>query len=621
MIDRLLEFYCFYAAVLISVNSTHLARMRFTIREVAHVHGTETSIKILPEGQQDVIIAVGQTLLVFNSQNFDKPLVERRVFGEKCDSQHQSKDCDYGIVGLYKTEEANVLYLCGTKHRHTVCCLMNISDHLSNCTNPDAKQFLLKEGDASARFGDHLYFTRSGSKDNPGIYKYGSDRVTPPLHGNEQHYVSLVVSKRSKDPLQDRIYAFYNERNSNTELGRDVWLPFVSQVCMADNGGPRKFMQYIWTSQMNARLFCGDQASGQHFSELVDVATEHAKPRPQTKVYALFRNEWNMSAVCVYTIADIEDIFKTSPFKGKSVGDQNARSRACVEHSTEIPSVTLKAIADNSAEMKQRIPPYDNSAPLLVSHHHYTHLCVDSFQDKNNQHTVLFLSLQKGTVHKLLEKRKETFLMAEYEPFSHRAHILTMAFNPSTRKLYVGSSSAVVQLDMVNCAQYGDSCEDCIIARDPYCGWDGSKCSPHTNKTHQDVEKGDYSRFCKSGVSEKVSQLFAVVQDEFVDGIPIPSQFNYFLKCPVSSHHANYTWHHPKGSSACIPENDQCVLLIDNFGLQDAGTYRCVREELGYSKTLAKYKLRLQNGAQGRPSHTLLWVCLLALAIKSVSPK
>ncbi|XP_076012180.1 semaphorin-7A isoform X2 [Genypterus blacodes] len=552
MIDRLLEFYCFYAAVLISVNSTHLARMRFTIREVAHVHGTETSIKILPEGQQDVIIAVGQTLLVFNSQNFDKPLVERRVFGEKCDSQHQSKDCDYGIVGLYKTEEANVLYLCGTKHRHTVCCLMNISDHLSNCTNPDAKQFLLKEGDASARFGDHLYFTRSGSKDNPGIYKYGSDRVTPPLHGNEQHYVSLVVSKRSKDPLQDRIYAFYNERNSNTELGRDVWLPFVSQVCMADNGGPRKFMQYIWTSQMNARLFCGDQ---------------------------------------------------------------------CVEHSTEIPSVTLKAIADNSAEMKQRIPPYDNSAPLLVSHHHYTHLCVDSFQDKNNQHTVLFLSLQKGTVHKLLEKRKETFLMAEYEPFSHRAHILTMAFNPSTRKLYVGSSSAVVQLDMVNCAQYGDSCEDCIIARDPYCGWDGSKCSPHTNKTHQDVEKGDYSRFCKSGVSEKVSQLFAVVQDEFVDGIPIPSQFNYFLKCPVSSHHANYTWHHPKGSSACIPENDQCVLLIDNFGLQDAGTYRCVREELGYSKTLAKYKLRLQNGAQGRPSHTLLWVCLLALAIKSVSPK
>ena len=43
---------------------------------------------------------------------------------------------------------------------------------------------------------------------------------------------------------------------------------------------------------MSTRLFCGDSSSRQHFSELVDVATVGARRRDETRVYALFRNEW-----------------------------------------------------------------------------------------------------------------------------------------------------------------------------------------------------------------------------------------------------------------------------------------------------------------------------------------
>lgn len=51
-------------------------------------------------------------------------------------------------------------------------------------------------------------------------------------------------------------------------------------------------LQFTWTSQLYVRLFCGDANNKQHFSELVDVATVHAEQRQDTRVYALFRNEW-----------------------------------------------------------------------------------------------------------------------------------------------------------------------------------------------------------------------------------------------------------------------------------------------------------------------------------------
>lgn len=60
----------------------------------------------------------------------------------------------------------------------------------------------------------------------------------------------------------------------------------------ADIGGPKNTLQFFWTSQMNARLFCGDPERKQHFSELVDVATVHAEQWQDTRIYALFRNEW-----------------------------------------------------------------------------------------------------------------------------------------------------------------------------------------------------------------------------------------------------------------------------------------------------------------------------------------
>lgn len=49
---------------------------------------------------------------------------------------------------------------------------------------------------------------------------------------SEQYYVELVVSRREDEPSQDKLFAFYNEKNRHQSLYSDIWIPFVSQVCL-----------------------------------------------------------------------------------------------------------------------------------------------------------------------------------------------------------------------------------------------------------------------------------------------------------------------------------------------------------------------------------------------------
>ena len=46
-----------------------------------------------------------------------------------------------------------------------------------------------------------------------------------------------------------------------------------------------------------------------------------------------------------------------------------------------------------------------------------------------------------------------------------------VCFTPQGRKfVYAGSNSGVVQAPVAFCGKHG-TCEDCVLARDPYCAW------------------------------------------------------------------------------------------------------------------------------------------------------
>ncbi|KAK7913529.1 hypothetical protein WMY93_013740 [Mugilogobius chulae] len=414
-----------------------------------------------------------------------------------------SSSCIYNVTAIHKTQEANQIFVCGINEKDIACCSMNISDLSAKCRptpsdtmsnmNERMRNFI-KEGEPSALVESPddvgLYITYSGSENLIGIHKYGKHIVRPALCHEEQHYVELIVSKQGhiNGVLQDKIYGFYNEKNKNIDMHSEMWKPFVTQICMTDTGGPKNNLQSTWTSQLNARLFCGDKNQKQHFSELLDIATVEADHWNDTMVYGLFRNEWGMHAVCVYTINDIDHVFKTSPFKNLDM--QPSRPRKCVADSTKLNVETLKQIKAIS-EMRNFIEPVNNSGPLLISsHHHYSHITVHKFL---NNHTLLFLALHNGAIHKVVHKQTSgkdiAFVIAEYRPFTHRERIVSLDLHPSTRRLYVSSKTKIVQMDVANCQRYGDSCEECVLARDPFCGWSEGQCTKEGSL--QDTEHGN----------------------------------------------------------------------------------------------------------------------------------
>ncbi|XP_029987109.1 semaphorin-7A [Sphaeramia orbicularis] len=596
---------------------THFPRMTFTGEEstMTKMPLHFLPLKILMEAETDVVTAVGG--LQINTFNFHtEQAVERTVEWEDCiSSGAQQRDCSYNITVAHKME-GNYMFVCGSNGRETLCCNMSTAETSAKCVpsnnvrkiKESIREFSIKGHEQSALVesagDDDFYITVSGSQDYVGINKFGRHRVGPVDHDKEQYYVGLMVG-RQVDPGQDKVYAFYKEKNEDPGLDNEMWLPFVTQVCMSDIGGPKNNMQFSWTSQLNARLFCGDPVNRKHYSELVDVATVPAENWMDTRVYALFRNEWGISAVCVYNMQDIDQTFRTSPFKGSD--RQHQRPRTCVSDSTKIPLEILRLIKTTS-EMEDWVQPVDSSGPL---HHNYTHISVDNVEDKmKNSHRVLFLSLHNGGVHKVMQSKNQTFIIAEYRPFGQRAHIHGITLNPSSRKLYVSSRGQLVQLDVADCAQYGDTCEDCVLARDPYCSWINEQCTAETQGEWQDVEHGN-SGICKSvsKTSKYLASASGILSD---DTITLPLEAKYFLSCPISSHHAEYTWNHPESTTSCNPKDQQCLHLIDRMSHEQVGTYLCVSKEMGYTKVLAKYQLQLESRAGSWSSGMLVWVCLVA---------
>ncbi|KAK2853508.1 hypothetical protein Q5P01_006169 [Channa striata] len=580
--------------------------------------GDHAAVPILLADQLETVIAAGQkSLNSYNFQNPTKQTVDRMVQGT-CGYNDQT--CNYNITMVNKRTEANQVFVCGTSGTQTLCCNMNLSDTDPMCKSSEKTKgiedrisgFIVKEGDpyvlVESAVSANLYVAYSGIQDFVGIHKFGKDKVGPSNHDKEQHYVAVFPIMDPNDPVQDKLYAFYREKNQDTDMYNEMWIPFVTSVCMVDTGGRKNALQYSWTSQMNARLFCGYPDNKQSFSELVDVATVHGDRWQDTRFYGLFRNKWGMSAVCVYTMQDISNIFATSPFI-----KENGRPRECNSNSKLITLEILQKI-EMTSEMEQWVRPENNTAPLLFSHHHYTHIYVD--HKKNDDHTVLFLSLNNGRIHKVMQSGTQTLVISEYRPFDQHTNIFSMVLHPASRKLYLKSRSELVQMDVSNCGQYGDNCEDCILARDPYCGWNGTQCVPVNQGKLQDVTGGNYN-ICASEPRKEFRYSFGTSRD--VNIARLPAQAKYFLRCPVSSHHAEYTWNHDKSSMPCSTNEQQCIFLIDSMGSNEKGTYKCVSEEMGYKKVVAQYNLELENRATVQLSSSLIWVCLVAVMIKSLS--
>ncbi|XP_016147587.1 semaphorin-4E-like [Sinocyclocheilus grahami] len=121
----------------------------------------------------------------------------------------------------------------------------------------------------------------------------------------------------------------------------------------------------------------------------------------------------------------------------------------------------------------------------------------------------LFFSeeIESGSVLKAVNYNSEMAIMEEIQLFGPSEPVKILRI--SNTKLYVGSDVGVVQLSINECGRY-HTCLDCVLARDPYCGWDlnADQCST-INSTHrtstviQNLSYGNASRCPQTGYQDE----------------------------------------------------------------------------------------------------------------------
>ncbi|KAJ8407793.1 hypothetical protein AAFF_G00268370 [Aldrovandia affinis] len=580
------------------------------------LHGTHTRTELL-QGPHEHSVYVGGHRKLFYI-DFQTPIQSKEVtmFENECRNCKTPGICEYDITILHSVRGGSSLFVCGTNGVCPMCCHMS-KDSFGSCFSHSAEgkaPFSVKERapslyivSASSPSEDELYTTANlyAHGDGASIRRHFGKRgkMSSVANKTEQSFVAMVLSGPRAEPLQDRIYTFLVERNLDRHPEADPWVSRVIQVCKADRGGTKSILERLWTSLLSARLSCGIPKERLRFSHLLDVAVLQAHDWRDSRVYALFTNGWGMTAVCVYTMGTIDHVFMNSTFKNDAGPVPKSRPRMCIEDSRKLSGEELRQIKDYQ-EIEDWVRPVNNSTPLMVSHRHYRHIRADRVIGRGQaQHTVLLLSLESGVVHKVLEQAGQAFVIAELQPFRDRTHIQNMLLQPSTKKLYVSSSSEVVELDLRRCQTYGPRCEDCVLARDPYCGWDGTKCTAASGDTIQDVEHGNYTACEKEGETDDY------IPSHEVNHVLLSAKF--YLQCPILSSQAKYSWSHGGVQTACLLTDGQCLLLIEKMSPELEGNYSCVFSEGGYERTLATYELQTESKAGGLVSSLLASAFLL----------
>ncbi|OXB67317.1 hypothetical protein ASZ78_010875 [Callipepla squamata] len=328
-----------------------------------------------------------------------------------------------------------------------------------------------------------------------------------PLHWlNDAEFVASMLIQESKDsPVgdDDKIYYFFMERageetTSFFDKSQVARVARVARVCKSDLGG-KKILQRKWTSFMKARLVCYIP----YYEVLRSVCSLDGGGWASTVFYAAFTlsAQWRTmeaSAVCRYDISEVQRAFEgpymeyqdssrkwsrydgavPEPRPGSCITDSSRRRG--YNSSQDLPNSVLDFVKLHPLMFEEVQPA--GGEPLLVKRSvAYSRLAVDRVQALDGRsYDVLFMGTGDGWLHKAVVLGSSLHIIEEVQVFQDPQPVETLVVSRRQRSLYVGAASGVLQVPLASCAKYS-SCYDCILARDPYCAWDGRACRDTAN--------------------------------------------------------------------------------------------------------------------------------------------
>ncbi|XP_014021905.1 semaphorin-3F isoform X3 [Salmo salar] len=451
---------------------------------------------------------------------------------------------------------------------------------------------------------------------------------------NDPSFVHVQLIPDSAERNDDKLYFFFRE--TSAEMGQSpVTQARIGRICLNDDGGHCCLVNK-WSTFLKARLICsvpGADGIETHFDELRDVYIQPTQDTKNPVIYGVFSVSGSVfrgSAVCVYSMADIRQVFN-GPFAHKE-----GPNYQWVAYTGKIPyprpgtcpggtfTPNMKSTKDypdevinfmrNHPNMYNAVYPM-HKRPLVVRtnvDYEFTTITVDQVAAADGNYEVLFLGTDRGTVQKVIvlpkdDLQTEELVLEEVEVFKVPTPITTMKISSKRQQLYVSSELGVTHLALHRCDVYGEACADCCLARDPYCAWDGKSCSrystsqkrsdPFRRSRRQDVKYGNPIRQCRGFNSNANKNTLEMVQY----GVEGSSSF---LECQARSPHAAIKWHLQRDNSDRRKEmrSDGRVLkteqglLLRSLQPSDSGVYQCTATEKNFKHTLVKLQLVVLSG-------------------------
>ncbi|XP_006020348.1 semaphorin-7A [Alligator sinensis] len=437
--------------------------------------------------------------------------------------------------------------------------------------------------------GTDIYSTHKKHLYNGKIPRFRRARGSGELYTSDTamqnpQFIKGTVIQRDT-PYDGKIYYFFREDNPDKSPEAPLLVSRVAQLCKGDRGGSGSLSSSKWTTFLKSTLACVDPATKGNFNSLQDIFIVPSEETwKETRVYGLFTNSWGDSAVCIYSIGEIDRVFQTSKLKGYNEPLPSFRPGQCSSERT--PSETFR-IADGYPEVEDKVQPINQKkAPLFHNKYHYKKIGVHEVQAVNGEtYNVLYLVTDKGYIHKMVEMPHGVLNIMEIQPFQNRVPVQSMTLDHIRAKLYLGSDTEVVQVPMDMCEMYGNSCDECVLARDPYCGWRAGKCtSVYGNwSLLQNLSTESSQEVCPSYKKQEGDSR------ESYHNVTVAVFSRYYLRCPVESHYATYKWfHNDHCVQTCNTTHRPCIHFIENVTQDQYGCYICVSEEGGYTQTLVK---------------------------------
>ncbi|KAF7692549.1 hypothetical protein HF521_010159 [Silurus meridionalis] len=366
------------------------------------------------------------------------------------------------------------------------------------------------------------------------------------------------VTKGMENPEgdDDEIYLFFSETAVEYDSYVKLDVSRVARVCKGDVGGLRT-LQKRWSSFLKAQLDCPVLHSKVPLI-IKDVFLFCPGNWTTCVFYGVFTPQTDMlqySAVCTYRIHDIEKLFSEGKFKTLFINDDfskyvmyngevpDPRPGACINNdarqkgffkSSDLPDKTLMFIKNNNL-MDQAVKLASEQPLLLKKGAAFTSIVVaNTTALDGTSHHVIFIGTASGSVLKAVNYDGEMVIIEEVQLFNHNDPVKILRHSTTMGLLYAGSEEAAAQMPFCACSKYS-SCTDCVLARDPYCGWDlvSKSCiainSINSDESSEVVQSLKDATRCPAVESTKIIKIFC------------PGQM-VSLPCQLGSNLARVQW-------------------------------------------------------------------------------